>query len=35
MTTEIILAGVLGWILGIVTLIAFAYWLMPSKKGKK
>ena len=35
MTTEIILAGVLGWILGIVTLTVFAYWLMPSKKGKK
>ena len=27
MTTEIILAGVLGWILGIATTIAFACWL--------
>lgn len=27
MTTEIVLAGVLGWILGIVTMIAFACWL--------
>lgn len=27
MTTEIILAGVLGWILGIVTTIVFACWL--------
>ena len=27
MTTEIILAGVLGWILGIVTCIGFMIWL--------
>ena len=35
MTTEIILAGVLGWILGIATVIAFAVWSMSMSKGNK